>query len=118
MRSSHNPSNEQERATNEQELATQSSGDLDHARDLVAMILEFVSTDDQQLSRFLKGTSFKLGDARELAESPLFMLSVLDTTVKDDVLLRALQEREQISLARIEMTQARLAFYVAAQLTR
>jgi hypothetical protein len=53
-----------------------------------------------------------------MAQSPLFMLSVLDTAIKDDELLQALQVHEQIGPALIEMMQARLASLVVLQLTQ
>jgi hypothetical protein len=98
--------------------ATEADADLDDARTLVARILEFVVTDEARLRRFLTMTSFKQENARELAESPLFMLSVLDSSIKDEALLRTLQEQEDIDPALIEMTQARLAFHVVAHMGR
>lgn len=103
---------------NEQEPTAPNDTDLDNARDLVAGILEFVASDPKMLKRFLIGTSFELERAQEMAQSPLFMLSVLDTTRRNDSLLSALQEHKQICPDILELTQARLAFHVTAELTR
>ena len=97
---------------------SQSDAVLAHARELVARILDFVASDGERLKRFLPMTGFNPETAQDSAQSPLFMLSVLDSAIKDEELLRSLQEHERIGPAVIELTQARLAFQVAAELTR
>jgi hypothetical protein len=104
--------------SSERESVVLSGAELDQAREIVIKILEVVHSDPERLALFLEGTSFDLAAARELAQSPLFMLSVLDTATKDEKLLAALETDARITKPLMEMTQARLAFHVAAELTR
>ena len=92
--------------------------DLDHAKDLVARILEFVADDQQRLRHFLTEAGFSLESAQDLAQSPAFMVSVLDTILKNEMLLAILGEREGIRVPLIELTRARLSFHLAAEMTR
>ncbi len=101
------------------ELETsQSDMGPDHARELVARILEFVASEPERLARFVRTSSFQPETAEQAARSPLFMLSVLDSVMKDALLLDALHRQERIGPALIELTRARLAFHIAAEVTR
>jgi hypothetical protein len=91
---------------------------LDQTRELVARILEFVASRRERLTRFLHMTSFRPEIIRETTLSPLFMLSVLDTVMKDQQLQRELQEHEQIVPVMIELAQARLGFHIASEVTQ
>ena len=103
---------------NKQEPAEQPDPGLNHAREFVARILEFVASNATSLSRFQLEFDFKLGNAAELSRSPLFMLAVLHTVSKDEELLRGLWTHEHIGRTLIELTQARIVFQIAADLLR
>lgn len=91
---------------------------LDHARELVARILDFLISDNARLTRFLQLTGFPLEALRATARSPSFMLSVFGAIAEDEQLLRALSEHEQITPEIIEMTRAALAFQVSLETIR
>jgi hypothetical protein len=88
---------------------------LDHAREMVARILEFIASNEERLKRFLQLPDFRPKAFRETARSPLSMLSILGFIVKDEQLLRELAENEKIEIALIELARARLSFEVAAK---
>lgn len=90
---------------------------LDHAKELVARILNFIVSDEARLRRFLQLTGFKPETLRDAAQSPLFMLSALDAVAKDPQLLRMLGDQEQITPDMIESIRARLAFQVTVEVT-
>lgn len=88
---------------------------LEQAKGLAARILDFIASDRSRLRRFLQLTGFHPDAFRESAQSPLFILTVLNTVADDQQLLRALEEHEQITPDMIEMTRARLAFQVSVE---
>ncbi len=95
-----------------------SDQELDQARDIVIRILDLAGADPGRLASFLDQVPFDLAEAHELARQPLFMLSVLEAATRDGELLTALESDARITRSLIELTQARLAFHVAAGLTR
>jgi hypothetical protein len=95
-----------------------SDAELDQARELVIGVLDIVLADPGRLKDFLKDTAFDPEAAHTLAKQPTFMLSVLDTAARNEELLAALEREAGIAQAFIELTQARLAFHVAAELGR
>jgi hypothetical protein len=95
-----------------------SDAELDFARELVIKILALVQSDPQRFKLFLTKTSLGPQSVQDLAQSPLFMLSTLDAATQDQELVAALESDAQVTKPLIEMTQASLAFHIAAELTR
>jgi len=105
-------------ASNEREPPGLSGTDLDPAKRLVERILEFAAANPKRLASFLTKASLKLDSAPRMAQAPQFMLAVLDTALGDEILLQDLAACEEISPRLVRFIQARLAFAVAADLTR
>jgi hypothetical protein len=95
-----------------------SDAELDRARELVIGILDLVLADPGRFRVFLKEMTFDHEAAHALTEQPHFMLSVLDTAARSEDLLAALESDAGITRALMELTGARLAFHVAAELSR
>jgi uncharacterized protein DUF3572 len=104
--------------SSDRESVVLSEAELDHTEELVLKILELVHSTPGRLEVFLKQTGFDARALRELAQSPLFMLSALEAVTQDVSLLAELETNAQITRPLIEMTQASLAFHIAAELTR
>ena len=95
-----------------------SDAELDQARELVIGILDLVLAEPGRFTDSLKEMTFDPEAAHALAKQPQFMLSVLDTAAKNEELLAALENDAGITQAFLELTEARLAFHVAAELSR
>lgn len=95
-----------------------SDAELDQARELVIGILDLVLADPGRFEVLLKETAFDREAGQALTKQPSFMLSVLDMAAKNEDLLAALESDAGITQAFIELTEARLAFHVAAELSR
>ncbi len=95
-----------------------SDAELDQARELVIAILDLALADPGKSKAFLKETAFDPSTTLTLTKQPEFMLSVLDTAATNEELLGVLESSAGITQALIELTRARLAFHVAAELSR
>lgn len=95
-----------------------SDAELDQARELVIGIVDFALADPGRFKVLLKESAFDPEAAQALTKQPLFMLSILDTAAKNPALLAALESEVGITQALMELTEARLAFHVAAELSR
>ncbi len=104
--------------SNERGSVVLSDAELDQARELVIAILDLALADPGKSKAFLKETAFDPSTALTLTKQPEFMLSVLDTAATNEELLGVLESSVGITQALIELTRARLAFHVAAELSR
>ncbi len=102
----------------EQGSVVLSDAELEQARELVVRILDLVLADPERFRVFFQEMSLDLEPAHALARQPEFMLSVLETAAKNENLLAALERDAGITQALMEFTQARLAFHLAAELSR
>lgn len=88
------------------------------AQELVARIVDCLNSDEPTLTRFLQATGLQPKTMRESAQSPLFMLSTLESVAKDEQLLCAFGELEQITPEMIELARTALALEIAIQTTK
>ena len=102
----------------ERESVLLSDAELDQARDLVTRILEFIASDAVRGEAFAALVGRERRNAGEPARSPTDMLSILDAAVQDEGFLLDLERGIQVDRELIELTQARLSFHIAAELTR
>lgn len=91
---------------------------MEHARELVTKILDFILSNEGRLARFLDLGGYQPEALRETVQSPLFMLSALDTVAKDQPLSSALKEQEKVTPAMVEMARARLAFQISVEVAQ
>jgi Protein of unknown function (DUF3572) len=80
--------------------------------------LEFIASDNQRSRGFLQNMGVLPATFRETARSPTFVLALLDAVAQDAQILRALNEREQITPDMIELARARLEFQTTADGSR
>jgi hypothetical protein len=90
---------------------------LDQAEGLVVKILDFVAADRSRLAHFLTVMGIRPETVAEAAHSRLLLLSILDAIARDEVLMLALKENEQVSLEEIELARSRLAVRAVAELS-
>jgi hypothetical protein len=91
---------------------------VDQIKELVARILDSISSDPPRLKRFLLSTGFQPETLQGVVHSPLFMLSVLGSVTKDEELLHALGTHEQVELELINSARARLVHQVTLAVTQ
>jgi hypothetical protein len=86
---------------------------LEHAENLIARVLNFVTSDEARLAHFLRVTGMRPERMREPGLRS-FVLDVIDLIAADTQLLAALLKIEQIRPEDIYLARARLSFEVSA----
>lgn len=79
------------------------------AQELAIQVLNFIVGDLDRIIQFLNVTGLQPETIRESAKSPLFLLGVLDYTLKDEDLLKELHRQTDIRPASLLVAAAQLA---------